>query len=275
MNVISLILLLSYFAYCQGTIVLNLAPLNQPTSLKFDQKEITIPLTFCLRFNLQHKLLTTYMFSSKDDTLALTLRFPVGFGKVLINKNRLHFKIPNDNTIRPFHWHHICVGMNKLTYEVVFDGQIWSTGNHTMTQFETALLNQLDMGSSTANSAYPGGIPFKGELSELNIWSEYLSLDNIMNITKSCTQQPKPVPDILNWSSDIKESHNLGKHYQIEINQLCHYSVDEMSHFKLMPNYADQDGALRTCWVLGGILVSPKNIEEYNSWNGKKLDLVP
>ena len=70
------------------------------------------------------------MFSDKDNQLALTLRFPLNAGMVVLNGESFYFKIPKDSGIRPFYWHHICIGLNEETYWVVVDGQQWSNGTH-------------------------------------------------------------------------------------------------------------------------------------------------
>ena len=116
----NIILLLPWFLHCHGTLVLDLDQSNEfqnedgKTTFSLDpRKEISIPITFCLRFNLQNKLSNTYMFSNKDDVLAMTLRFPSKLGTVYVNKEGTFFEIPENNDIIPYHWHHICVAINK------------------------------------------------------------------------------------------------------------------------------------------------------------------
>ena len=211
------------------------------------------------------------MFSSKNDTFGLTLRFPTGLGKVHLNRNGIFFKIPKDNGIVPFHWNHICVSINKDTHQVVVNGHQWPNGNHTIRVSDNATLSQLLMGSKIQSSINYGGFNFKGELTELNIWSEIVSLNDMMEISQTCGN-PKPVPNVLNWSDDVIESNLTGNHYPKikDINQLCSDPTAKISHFQLIPHLADQDGAMKTCRIMGGILASPKNLKEYRSWKSKK-----
>ena len=125
------------------------------------------------------------------------------------------------------------------------------------------------MGSSSPNRTYYNvGINFKGELSELNIWTAFLSLNELISITQTCGR-PNPIPNVLNWSNEVRNSNVTGKHHLKNINQLCSLKTAKISYFRVMPNLADQEGALKTCQILGGVLLSPKNIEEFRSWNSK------
>jgi hypothetical protein len=185
--------------------VVDLMPLNSPpeedkkTVLSLTETiEVSIPLTFCLRFNLQDTISARYMFDNKDDKLALTLRFPLDLGKVKVNGEEFYFRIPKDSGIRPFYWHHICISLNEEKYWVAVDGQQWSNGTHKIKSFQTFSINQLFMGSPYELASIEDN--FKGEMSELNIWSYSLSLKQLINITESCTH-PKPVPDILQWTN--------------------------------------------------------------------------
>ena len=273
-----LIILFFWFLRCQATLVLNLnQKMNESDKVTlsfFHKKEISIPLTFCLRFNLQNKLLNTYMLSNKDDTLVLTLRFSERLGRVYLNKEGMFFKIPKDNGILPYHWHHICVGINPEIHQVIVDGRQWSYGIHTINKFSNASLTQLDMGSASPNRTYYNvGIDFKGELSELNLWNRFLSSDEMTRITKTCGE-PEPFSDILNWSKDVKLSNVTGNHDLKDINQLCSLETAEISYFRVMPHLEDQEGSSETCQVLGGVLLTPKDTEEFILWNGKYDDIV-
>ena len=112
-----------------GTLVVDLnesSNEDQNTFLALDQGiEINNPLTFCLRFNIKSPLETNYIFSSTDDKLVLILRFSISLGIAVINSVSLVFKIPKDNAVRPFHWHHICVSSREDSYTIVLDGQQW------------------------------------------------------------------------------------------------------------------------------------------------------
>ena len=211
------------------------------------------------------------MFSEKNHQLALTLRFPVDAGMVALNGESFYFKIPKDSGIRPFYWHHICIGLNEETYWVVVDGQQWSDGTHNIKPFQSIFFNQIVMGSTYEMDGLREG-NFKGKLSELNIWNKSLSLDNLIVITKSCIY-PKPVPDILHWLNIANSMLTGDNTHQSMIKDLCSQGTAEMWH-KLIPHFQDHDGAMKTCKVLKGQLASPKTLYEYKSWNSKNLNLV-
>ena len=274
-----IILLVLTYCRCKETVtVVDLMPLNSPpeedkkTVLSLTETvEVSIPLTFCLRFNLQDTMSARYMLDNKDDKLALTLRFPLDLGKVKINGEEFYFKIPKDSGIRPFYWHHICISMNNERYWVVVDGKQWSNRTHEIKPFQTISINQLFMGTTYELGAIEDN--FKGELSELNIWSYSLSLKHLIDITKSCTHS-NPVPDILQWSNITNSMLTGNSSHQSVIKQLCSQGIVETSYHKLMPHLQDQDGAMKTCKVLNGQLAYPKTLDEYKSWNSKNLNVA-
>ena len=274
-----IIVLVFAYCWCEETVtVVDLNPSNSPpeqderTVLSLPEKVVvSLPLTFCLRFKLEDKISSKYMFSDKDHQLALTLRFPLDAGLVALNGESFYFKIPKDSGIRPFYWHHICMDLNEETYWVVVDGQQWSNGTHKIKPFQSIFLNQIVMGSTYQLDGLREG-NFKGKLSELNIWNRSLSLDDLIGITKSCIN-PKLVPDILHWSNIANSMLTGDNNHQSMIKDLCSQGTAEMWH-KLIPHFQDHDVAMKTCEVLKGQLASPKTLYEYKSWNSKNLNLV-
>ena len=269
------------FAYCwckETVTVVDLNPSNSPpekdkrTVLSLNENvEVNIPLTFCIRFNLQDRISARYMFTHRDDKLALMLRFQIGLGKVRLNGETFFFKIPKDSGIRLFYWHHICVSLNEEKYLVAVDGSQWSIGAHKIKPFQNIFINQFVLGS-IHELVDQNEDNFKGELSELNIWSSSLSMDNLIDFTKGCSH-PKPVPNILQWST-IKKSMLTGdNNHQITMKQLCSQGKTEATYHKLIPYEQDQGGAVKTCKVLNGQLASPKTLDEYKSWNSKNLNV--
>ena len=280
MKILPLIILLVFtFCWCKETVtVVDLMPLNSPpeedkkTLLSLTETiEASVPLTFCLRFNLQDTISARYMFDNKDDKLALSLRFPLDLGKAKVNGEEFYFRIPKDSGIRPFYWHHICISLNQEKYWVAVDGQQWSNGTHNIKSFQTFSINQFFMGSPYEPASIEDN--FKGELSELNIWSYSLSLKQLIYITESCTH-PKPVPDILQWSNITNSMLTGNNNHQSVIKQLCSQGIVETSYHKLMPHLQDPDGAMKTCSVLNGQLAYPTTLDEYKSWNSKNLNVA-
>ena len=271
---------MSTYCWCKETVtVVDLNPLNSPReqdkrtvfSLSENVK-VNIPLTFCLKFNLQDRISSRYMFTNKDDPLALILLFTTGLGKVQVGRDNFFFKIPKDSGIRPFYWHHICISLNEETYWVAVDGKQWSNGTHKIKPFQNISIKQFVMGS-THDIVAQKEDNFKGELSEFNIWSSSLSIDNLIALTKWCSH-PRPVPDILQWSTIKKAMLTGGNNHQRTIKQLCSQGKTEATIHKLIPHEQNQDGAMKTCKVLNGQLASPKTLDEYKSWNSKNLSFL-
>ena len=152
MKILPLIILFAFtYCWCKETVtVVDLMPSNSPpeedkkTLLSLTETiEVNIPLTFCLRFNLQDTISARYMLDNKDDKLALSLRFPLDLGKVKVNGEEFYFKIPKDSGIRPFYWHHICISLNEEIYQVAVDGQQCSSGTHKIKSFKVFPLTKL------------------------------------------------------------------------------------------------------------------------------------
>ena len=275
-----IIFLVNTYCWCKENVIvvdvnLSNSPLEQDKVTKLsltENVEVNIPLTFCLRFNLQDRISSRFMFSIKGDKLNFYLNFPSDYGWVRQNGVYILFKIPKDNGIRPFYWHHICISLNEETYWVVVDGHKWSNGTHKIKPFQNISTNEFLMGSSDRLDEKDGG-NFVGELSELNIWSNSLSLENLIDITKTC-RHPEPDPDILQWLNITNSMLTGDNNHQRTIKQVCSQGKADPSYYKLIPHLQDQDGAMKTCEVLNGQLVSPKALSEYKSWKGKNLKNV-
>ena len=271
MKTLTVTILLLCCRRCLGTFVVDLNELSNEdndTFLAFDQGiEITNPLTFCLRFNIRSALETNYIFSSTDEQLALILRFSVSQGLVLINSVGLFFEIPKDNAVLPFRWHHICFTSNEDYYVIVLDGQKWYHGNHTKGSFEKKTVTQLDLGSTNEYWIYSDGIEFRGLLSELNIWSNSLSVIQVAKITRNCGKVD-PLPDLLNWS-DLPSSMMIGSKYDENIENICSNTNTTSLTYKIMPDLHYQDNAIHVCKILNGELVSPNSLNECQTWNSK------
>ena len=281
MKILRLITFLLFtYCWCKETvIVVDLNPSNSPpekdekTILPLTENvEVSIPLTLCLRFNLNDRISARCAFTSKGDNLSLKLRFPTGLGKVHVNGESFYFDIPKDSGIRPFFWHHICVSVNEETYWVVVDGQQWSTGKHNIKPFQNISIGQFFLGSAYEYVEHWED-NFKGGLSELNIWNNALSVASLIGITEKCCQ-PKPVPDILQWANITYSMLTGENNYQTSIKLFCSTGKVESYYHKLIPHLQDQNGAKKTCKDLHGQLASPKTLNEYKSWHSKNFNIV-
>ena len=256
-----------------GTLVVDLNESSNDDKngfLALDQGiEINNLLTFCLRFNIKLPLETNYIISSTDDQLVLILRFSISLGIVVINRVSLVFKIPKDNAVKPFHWHHICVSSREDSYTIVLDGQQWYHGEHTLGSREKTTLKRLDLGSTNEYWVYEDGMNFLGLLSELNVWSKSLSISQMVKITTNCGNED-PTPDLLKWS-ELPNSMIRGIKYNENIDNICPYrNATSLTH-KIMPDFHNQDFAIHVCKILNGELASPVSLNELQTWNGKFL----
>ena len=150
---------------------------------------------------------------------------------------------------------------------MVVDGQIWYEGNHRIQSDKMKTTKSFYLGTYDENSFSYGN--FTGELAELNIWSNFLTVDVLKSMTNSC-QIPKIIPDILNWS-DIKISMLNNKNTDIkEIKNICFNSEDGGNIFhKVMPVRLIQEDAIQVCEILKAKMSYPLTTAEYQYWPSK------
>ena len=279
MKTLPLILLLSCYCWCKDTLVIDLFKQSSKgkTVLSLDKTiQITNSMTFCLRLNLKDTLSMHYIFNEKDDKLGFKLKFSVGIGSAAINKRVFQFKIPKDNDFKPFHWYHICFSSNEKSYSVVFEGQQWYHANHTIKSYEKTTLTKLDIGvMSDESEISSGGVNFKGEMAELNIWGSSLSQNQMIEITGTC-EKPYPNPDILSWSDVDPTMLNRNNIKEKDINHLCSpkHSRTPLFFYTIMPYLQNQDNAIDTCNILNAQLAFPKTLDEHHTWNGKNTKRI-
>lgn len=121
-------------------------------------------------------------------------------------------------------------------------------------------VNSVSLGSE-ANSLY-AEIDFSGALSELNIWSVALSRDQMLSITNNCENNSSYLnPDILKWS-EVTESMIAGETKEVDLMNLCYYSLDATEI--VVPVFLDQIQAIAACQSLKAISYPPQHLEQIN-----------
>ena len=105
-------------------------------------------------------------------------------------------------------------------------------------------------------------INFSGALSELNIWSSALSIDEMIEITLNCMDDSfVPLPDILKWS-DVKSYMVTGDSREEALTDLCYYSLDPVETVLSVP--LNQNQAILACQSLKATLYAPHHLEKVN-----------
>ena len=121
-------------------------------------------------------------------------------------------------------------------------------------------VDSVSLGSE-ANSFF-AEINFSGALSELNIWSVALSSDQMLSITNNCeNNSSNPNPDILNWS-EVTESMIAGEIREVDLMNLCYYSLDATE--TVVPVFLDQIQAIAACQSLKANSYPPQYLEQIN-----------
>ena len=249
--------------YCYATLVVEVPidenNLDQKTTLTFnDNIEIKNPMTFCIRFNLEHYVKPSYILSSPQNLLELKVA-DTGMGKIKIHGHPFNFKIPKSG-LQPFSWTHFCFCSFGEHYQVVVNGVQWHEGKSTI--FEKVKIHQFILGSTLERSDYFSD--FKGEITNLNIWNKIISTKVLINITENCGI-PEPIPDALSWSKLEKSMFNR----QSNEKETCILNDEKPSTYKLVPTKLDYENAMHACKILQAKLAYPKTLQEFNKWSSK------
>ena len=232
-----------------GTPVLYV-PQNPMPKVNFDPPlNIGTNLTICLRIDLKAELNERILFGSQDNEILLVLRFETQMGIFrLPNWPDFVFPIPKDQII-PHSWHHICIGKSPETLMFVVEGKVWVEKNLDKTGKDTksSFIDFLNIGSADKERPEPD---FDGGISEINIWSQNLQLEQLVRITSEC-QDVSPNPDILDWKKLDKESIE-GTFEQKDIDHLCYDSIENDA--VVFPMELKMEQALHFCQVLNASL---------------------
>ena len=121
-------------------------------------------------------------------------------------------------------------------------------------------VNSVSLGSE--DDSFFAEINFSGGLSELNIWSVALSSDQMLSITNNCeNNSSNPNPDILKWS-EVTESMIAGETREVDLINLCYYSLDATE--TVVPVFLDQIQAIAACQSLKANSYPPQYLEQIN-----------
>ena len=164
--------------------------------------------SLCLRFRLI-SLSTQTLFHSKE--IALTINFSENYGFLLLNGKWQIFSIPYKPV--PKVYQHFCFTHNKTHYFVASEGKLWF-----QTPFfpkDIGLLNEnshvdtIEFGPMSKEfTGY--GMYFSGKISELNMFSETFSVEELVAITGSCENIERE--KAFDWSK-IKVLLQISKHH--------------------------------------------------------------
>ena len=150
---------------------------------------------------------------------------------------------PEIQRVIPHSWSHFCFASNGKSYNVVVDGRIWYEGTHRIKSDEIVTTKFFYLGTYDENYFRYGN--FTGELAELNIWGNFLTAEDLMNMTKSC-KIPELVPDILQWSEVESSMLNSNSTEIKKIKNICFNSEDGGNVFhKVMPIRLIQENAMQ------------------------------
>ena len=246
----------------------NLDEYNPPQDgVKIEVNSIISLKSLCLRFSISDDPFQTIVFS-KDFHLAFD--FDDYHGYFSLNGVDLIFStpyipVPNNN------FEHFCFSHNKTHYIVASQGVLWF--NHTLFPKEREQVNKpseidiIEFGPMPSSHDY-GGSYFDGKVSELYIYSNSFTTEELIEITRNCTRYEKyneMGTKVFEWSKIESSSVKIPQNSNINIVKIKDdYFCLELSSKILgyIPFPLDIHSANTACIAWGGKLNLPDNEEE-------------
>ena len=218
--------------------------------------------TFCIKFYL-FSMGKYFLFSTTSgrDTFTLYLVFDENYG-IFYRQNRkdIFFYLSN---VWPYEWFHFCFSYKNDGYYVVTNGKISDSKNVSVNDniSEYHFFEKITIGSKATGS---WAEVFSGRISGLNIWNYSMTIDDLKNITTSCTELLRQ-PNILKWSTVNKRqifmANDNHSKYINEDEGMC--STENKVKVKLYVALLDYENAKHICDIWNGEIYLPKTKEEF------------
>ena len=191
------------------------------------------------------------------------------------------FKYPNSDYLVPEQWYHICVSYNR-THDTMATLNMYLDGRNVIkrdietpnTTFVLNLTSSWRLGLCKNNVFEYGPQTFRGQLSDLNIWSRPLTDDAMRQFTGHCQNAVtanNDIPDVLHW--DEIEVLDRGKFVSKSPSDLeCKPKCQNMANEEIecdkhtttltFPTKTTFKEAITTCGQLGGSMTLPTNMHD-------------
>ena len=219
-------------------------PQSNEIIVELDQQtELNLPMTFCLRFKLDRQSMNKYraIFHDINEIIHLDLDVSTQMGVLFIGKGSMIFSIL-ENSLHPNQWNHVCMSISQHDYTLVANGYFWFKAEHSVDPNTTILANQIILGKAAEKIASSN--EFIGALSELNIWKQSISLDELIKLTNSC-QILTPKAHLIDWN----EAQITGNVQDLDFCNFENQGIEQFVPFHLNLEYAGD-----ICKTLGATL---------------------
>ncbi len=267
-------LLITLALYCQGCIagtVLNFTAKNdQVVQVPYSMAvNLDMQWTFCVRFHLRIMTTQTIFF---DPSWRIGL-MPVAFvdqGFIFVKGQPIIFSL-KERFIQPFTWYHLCASYSTTMVHVVLQGKVVLSDNEaTLAKSSGKALNTRSnsriwtIGPMISEKDFGGG-PIDGMVTELNVWSKVLKVDQMIQITEHCglvNSLDIPSPDGLKWSNlnlDSGTLNNGPQVVQMPLDKACFTTTNHQVQVVPMP--LPFNVALHHCGQFGAEMYIPETKE--------------
>ena len=237
-------------------------------------------LSYCFRFSL-HALYSQCLFDEGNISFQFypdydRISGQSGHGFLKFYKIFHIFQIPLETKIIPKMWHHICVAYEQSNNEqaqirmtldehILFNNSIINFEPDSRTDFNFDKVWQLGKCRKATWVVHPLNIAFRGYLTDFNLWSKALSIEDMLAYTEHCISPSTTVlltPDIVDWDTIIPKK--MGKEVDLRTSSsVCSHKFGTTTLAFAIGN-SFQNSKL-TCSQLGGYMPLPKNKTELNN----------
>ena len=223
--------------------------------------------SFCIRYYVPYMSVQTIFFSN-DNQLAFAVNYEENFGFFLINGKWQIFSTKYQPV--PFVYEHVCVTHNETHYIVAGEGSVWfqspfSQGDKPDIK-KSSNIKEIYFGPMSPTFTGVSNAYFRGKVSELNIFSNSFSEEELMEMTGSCAKIENGTK-VFDWSqvqiSDIVIPENLVSYVKLKTksyDNIC--SRKKSKKIDIIPFPNKMEVANRACTAWGAKIFMPETEDD-------------
>ena len=237
-------------------------------------------LTFCFRIKY-YSTISSCLFSQniQFDFVEKTAGF-ISFHR----KSYIMYQLKE--ALVPLKWYHICASYKNCHFMMVVNNE--NVENQTFSDTDCqntaniTLQPTLRVGRCSGDSFIFPDNPMRsitrGTLTDLNVWSKMLTIEEMKRFTKTCEDMASK-PDLISWNNlNVLKIGLNAKQINLSANDVCSYNDEEKtSVIFIWPHQQIYSKSKLTCELLGGAFPLPQNDTqlqtlEYSFLNNSRFD---
>ena len=223
--------------------------------------------SFCIRYYVPYMSVQTIFFSN-DNQLAFAVNYEENFGFFLINGKWQIFSTKYQPV--PFVFEHVCITHNDSYYIVAGEGSVWFQSPFSQADKpvikKSSNIKEIHFGPNSPAFTGVSNAYFRGKVSELNIFSNSFSEEELIAITGSCAKIENGTK-VFDWSavqkSDIVIPDNLVNYVKVKIDvhdDIC--SRKKSKKIDIIPFPTNMEVANRVCNAWGAKIFMPETEDD-------------